>query len=137
MTITQNSTYTRIFIEIYKEIYMKEHLLSMKQKLMRCKLELFYSLCMIATYCSCVNTTYATPSSVDPNNLIKSIIEGVMDLFPAVGIVIALVGAFKLYMAFRNDQPDAYSNSIKDIVIGALLVAFRYTIWDKVLAPLL
>ena len=115
---------------------MKQHLLSMKQKLMRCKLELFYSLCMIATYCSCVNTTYAA-TSVDPNNLIKSIIEGVMDLFPAVGIVIALVGAFKLYMAFRNDQPDAYSNSIKDIVIGALLVTFRYTIWDKVLAPLL
>ena len=101
-----------------------------KELYTRVKLEIWMAL---ATG-TALQPTYA---ATDPNAMIKGIIEQIMALFPAIGVVIALVGAFKLYMAFRNDQPDSYSNAIKDIVIGALLIVFKATIWDNVLKPAL
>ena len=61
--------------------------------------------------------------------------KGLMQkLFPAVGIVLALVGGFKLFMAFRNDQPDAYSGAAKDIVIGVVLATFATVVWPVISA---
>lgn len=76
-----------------------------------------------------VTGAYAETNN-DAKNIIISIIDQVITLFPAVGVVIALVGGFKLFMAFRNDQPDAYSGAVKDIVIGALLIGFERLMWN-------
>lgn len=71
----------------------------------------------------------------DPMTAIKNILNIIMQkLFPAVGIVLALVGGFKLFMAFRNDQPDAYSGAAKDIVIGVVLATFATVIWPVISA---
>lgn len=76
------------------------------------------------------SVTNAYAKSPNASNIIVSIIDQIITLFPAIGVVIALVGAFKLFMAFRNDQPDAYSNAVKDIVIGVLLITFKMFIWS-------
>lgn len=76
-----------------------------------------------------VSTAYAE-TDAQAKNIIVSIVGQIITLFPAVGIVIALVGGFKLFMAFRNDQPDAYSGAVKDIVIGALLIGFERLMWS-------
>lgn len=71
----------------------------------------------------------------DPMTAIKNILDIIMQkLFPAIGIVLALVGAFKLFMAFRNDQPDAYSGAAKDIVIGVVLSTFAGIVWPVISA---
>ena len=85
----------------------------------------FVESCML----SCLNA-YATPSSTDPKEVVVSIMDTLVDLFPAIGIVIAAIGAFKLFMAFRNDQPDAYSGAAKDIVVGVVLVIFKTFVWN-------
>ena len=78
------------------------------------------------------STTSSGSGSGDPMPLMIKILDQVIKLFPAIGIVIALVGAFKLFMAFRNDQPDAYSGAAKDIVIGVVLFCFDVFIWPTI-----
>lgn len=102
------------------------------------KLGLFFHECWMEFLGIILGTTMS-PISVyaqgkldgESSSMIKSIIGAIMAIFPAIGVVIALVGAFKLFMAFRNDQPDAYSGAIKDIVIGGLLIGFKALIWDE------
>lgn len=65
-------------------------------------------------------------------NLMINLLGQIIGLFPAIGIVIAAIGAFKLFMAFRNDQPDAYSGAAKDIVIGIVLIIFDTFIWPTI-----
>lgn len=76
-------------------------------------------------------TTYAANQAVTK---VMQLLEVIIDVFPAIGIGIALIGAFKLFMAFRNDQPDAYSGAIKDVVIGVVLIAFKLLIWPALTA---
>ena len=83
----------------------------------------FVEACML----SCLNVYADEPS--DPKAVVVNIMNTLIGLFPAIGIVIAAIGAFKLFMAFRNDQPDAYSGAAKDIVIGVVLVIFKGFIW--------
>lgn len=110
-----------------KKAVMKEkiakRLETVKLLLMQAEYEAF---AFIAGGCS-LSTAYGTGEAP---GIIVSIIDQIITLFPAVGVVIALVGAFKLFMAFRNDQPDSYSNAVKDIVIGALLIGFEKLIWS-------
>lgn len=48
-----------------------------------------------------------------------------------IGIPIVAVGAFKLVMAFRNDQGDAVPGAARDIAIGIVLIAFSI-IWSAI-----
>ena len=79
----------------------------------------------------------ASSGSADPTSIVVSILDTIVGAFPAIGIVLALVGAFKLFMAFRNDQPDAYSGAAKDIVIGVILVVFKAFVWDGIKTALI
>lgn len=71
-------------------------------------------------------TTYA---GNEATTKVIGLLDVIIDIFPAIGIGLALIGAFKLFMAFRNDQPDAYSGAIKDVAIGVVLIAFKTLIW--------
>ena len=61
------------------------------------------------------------PTVTGPINQIIRVLMGVMG---AVGIFFVLSGAFKLVMAYRNDQPEAQAAAAKDLVIGIVLVLF-------------
>ena len=80
----------------------------------------------IATAATCPIATYAADTATGK---VLTLLGVIIDVFPAIGIVLALVGAFKLFMAFRNDQPDAYSGAAKDIVIGIILIVFKTVVW--------
>lgn len=65
-------------------------------------------------------------------NMVLGIAEIVVDIFPLVGIFFIIAGAFKLFLAYRNDQPEAQTGAAKDIVIGAVLVVFRLFAWNAI-----
>lgn len=54
----------------------------------------------------------------------KPLIEEILKYIPIIGVPIVVVGAFKLVMAFRNDQGDAVPGAAKDIAIGIILCLF-------------
>ena len=56
---------------------------------------------------------------------VKPLIELIASVFPAVGVFFILLGAWKLFQAFRTDQPDAQAGAAKDIVIGVVFVVFK------------
>lgn len=64
-----------------------------------------------------------------------SVVGAVVPYVGAIGIPIIAVGAFKLVMAFRNDQGDAVPAAARDIAIGAVLLLFAL-IWNAI-APAL
>ncbi len=74
-----------------------------------------------------VQTVFAASEAT---NIVKNIIDAIMTMFPVIGVVLMLVGGFKLFMAFRNNQPDSYSDAAKDIVIGGILIGFKALIWS-------
>lgn len=55
---------------------------------------------------------------------VKDIIDAVMVIFPWIGGFFILSGGVKLFLAYRNDQPEAQAGAAKDIVIGIAFVAF-------------
>lgn len=54
----------------------------------------------------------------------KSLIKEILPYLSIIGIPIALMGGFKLIMAFRNDQGDAVPAAAKDLAIGILITLF-------------
>lgn len=84
---------------------------------------------MTALVASTAIATVPVFAANEATSKVISLMGVIIDLFPAIGIVIAGVGAFKLFMAFRNDQPDAYSGAAKDIVIGIVLILFKTLVW--------
>lgn len=66
----------------------------------------------------------------DPGELVKGAIEVVVKMFPYVGAFFIVSGLFKLFLAYRNDQPEAQAGAAKDIVIGAVFVVFAVFAWD-------
>ncbi len=60
------------------------------------------------------------------------LISKLLPVLAVIGIPIALMGAFKLIMAFRNDQGDAVPAAARDLAIGIFL-----TVSGAVLGPIL
>ena len=74
----------------------------------------------------------ATAGTTEAKNKVTAIAEIVVDIFPLIGIFFIIAGGFKLFMAYRNDQPEAQTSAAKDVVIGAVLVAFRVFAWPVI-----
>lgn len=122
---------------------MKDRLLKIKEKivtdLQKIKTEIkAVSLTLVSAYYAMPMKVYANNAGATggaggttPKSVIISIMDTLIDVFPAIGVVLVAIGAYKLFMAFRNDQPDAYSGAAKDIVIGVVLLIFKVFIWDK------
>lgn len=68
--------------------------------------------------------------NADAGNVVKSVAEIVVNLFPFIGAFFVISGAFKLIMAYRNDNPEGQAGAAKDIVIGAVFLAFRIFAWN-------
>lgn len=68
----------------------------------------------------------------DPSTLVKEVINIVVKMFPYVGAFFIVAGLFKLFLAYRNDQPEAQAGAAKDIVIGAVFVVFAVFAWDPI-----
>lgn len=73
----------------------------------------------------------AAPSN-DPGQIVQKACDVVVGIFPFIGAFFALSGVFKLILAYRNDQPEAQTAAAKDIVIGAVFIAFRVFVWDAI-----
>lgn len=69
--------------------------------------------------------------SDDIKQIVNACIEIVVDIFPFVGAFFVIAGVFKLILAYRNDQPEAQAGAAKDIVIGAVFIAFKLFVWGS------
>lgn len=106
---------------------MKGNLTTLKNKAMALKNEAYCTVAaaMVGAY-PIVNTAYAA----DAKSVLLKIGEVLATtVFPLIGGVLVLLGVFKLIMAIRNDQPEAQGSAAKDIVIGAVVVAFGLLFW--------
>ena len=61
-----------------------------------------------------------------------NIADLVVGIFPLIGVFLILVGGFKIFMAYRNNQPEEQTSAAKDIVIGAVLIVFRAFVWTAI-----
>ena len=65
------------------------------------------------------------------NAKMTAVLDQIIPYVGAIGIPIACVGAFKLIMAFRNDQGDAVPAAARDLAIGVVLILFS-VIWGAI-----
>ena len=76
----------------------------------------------------------ATGTKKNAKALVKAAIGVVVDIFPLIGGFFVVSGGFKLVMAYRGDNPEAQTGAAKDIVIGAVLIAFKVFVWNALKA---
>lgn len=72
-------------------------------------------------------------TKADGENLIKTILDIIVGIFPWVGGFFVVFGGFKLFMALRNDgNPDAVTTAAKDIIIGVVMFIFGTLFWTPI-----
>lgn len=101
----------------------KTQKLAQKMNLAKAKMGILLATAMTAT------PTIAQATNAGAKGLIFTIVDKVVSIFPFVGVFFIVSGAFKLVMAYRNDQPEAQTGAAKDIVIGVVFVAFKVMFW--------
>ena len=106
---------------------MKEKTSKLMQKmhLAKAKLGILAATAMTAT----PTMVHADATKGQATNLIFTIVDRVVSIFPFIGIFFIVAGGFKLIMAYRNDQPEAQASAAKDIVIGVVFIAFKVLFW--------
>lgn len=106
---------------------MKEKTSKLMQKmhLAKAKLGILAATAMTAT----PTMVHADATKGKATNLIFTIVDKVVSIFPFIGVFFVVAGGFKLVMAYRNDQPEAQASAAKDIVIGVVFVAFKLMFW--------
>ena len=85
-------------------------------------------MCALPQIAMATNET-ATGTKKNAKALVKAAIGVVVDIFPLIGGFFVVSGGFKLVMAYRGDNPEAQTGAAKDIVIGAVLIAFKVFVW--------
>ncbi len=63
---------------------------------------------------------------------VLDIADMLVNIFPLIGAFFVIAGAFKLFMAYRGNNPEDQSGAAKDIVIGAVFIAFRAFAWPTI-----
>ena len=63
-------------------------------------------------------------ASANGKGQMVSLINTILPYLNIIGIPIAVVGGFKLVMAFRNDQGDAVPAAARDLAIGIVICLF-------------
>lgn len=106
---------------------MKEKTSKLMQKmhLAKAKLGILAATAMTAT----PTMVHADATKGQATDLIFTIVDKVVSIFPFIGVFFVVAGGFKLVMAYRNDQPEAQASAAKDIVIGVVFVAFKLMFW--------
>jgi hypothetical protein len=75
---------------------------------------------------------FAAGGSTDANGSVLEIADMIINIFPLIGVFFVIAGAFKLFMAYRGNNPEDQSGAAKDIVIGAVFIAFRIFAWPTI-----
>lgn len=75
---------------------------------------------------------FAAGGSTDANGSILELADMLINIFPLIGVFFVIAGAFKLFMAYRGNNPEDQSGAAKDIVIGAVFIAFRVFAWPAI-----
>lgn len=75
---------------------------------------------------------FAAGGSADANGSVLEIADMLINIFPLIGVFFVIAGAFKLFMAYRGNNPEDQSGAAKDIVIGAVFIAFRVFAWPAI-----
>ena len=76
---------------------------------------------MVATAVMMNPTVFAADAA---KGKLIDILKQLMPALAVIGIPIALIGGFKLLMAFRNDQGDAVPAAARDLAIGIVISLF-------------
>lgn len=87
-----------------------------------------------ATLATATLNTNVVNAAGDPKEVVTAAIDTVVKFFPYVGAFFVVSGIFKLIMAYRNDQPEAQAGAAKDIVVGAVFIAFDVFAWPTIKA---
>lgn len=69
-------------------------------------------------------TVFAADMDAGAASTMKNLVGKILPYIAVIGIPVALMGGFKLIMAFRNDQGDAVPAAARDLAIGIVLIAF-------------
>ncbi len=108
---------------------MKGTLVTIKNNLSKLKAEAYCTMAAVAAG-AYVPDAFATGQA---SNIMRTITDIIATkIFPLVGGVLVLLGVFKLVMAIRNDQPESQASAARDIVIGAVMVAFGLIFWGPI-----
>lgn len=73
----------------------------------------------------------ATNENINGVSMVETITNTIAGVFPWIGAFFILMGAFKVFLAFRNDQPESMTGAVKDIIVGVIFVAFKAFIWTS------
>ena len=84
--------------------------------------------------CTTGTQVMAAGEPSDPSNIVTTTIGTIVKIFPYVGGFFVVAGVFKLVMAYRNNNHEDQSSAAKDIVIGAVFIAFKLFIWNSIKA---
>lgn len=119
---------------------MKQEIKHFGNKLAMKALEAKYAIAGAAVSAMAMNpmTAHAAGASQtgDAQGLVWTIADIIVMIFPWIGIFFILSGAIKMFLAYRNDQPEAQAAAAKDIVIGVVFVAFRVVFWPMIKAAI-
>jgi hypothetical protein len=120
---------------------VKEKTSSVKDALIKTGQDVGKKLAIASAYITCW-TAYAMSNEVfaignqnaqnDPKTVVIAVVDVIVKIFPFVGIFFVIAGIFKLIMAYRNDQPEAQAGAARDIVIGAVFIAFTVFAWKPI-----
>jgi hypothetical protein len=65
--------------------------------------------------------------------LVTTVADAIAGVLPYIGVFFILMGGFKVVQGVRNDNnPEAISSGAKDVVIGAVLIAFKALLWNPI-----
>ena len=116
---------------------MKKEIKDFGNKLAMKALEAKYAIggTMIAAMAGAPLTAHASGGNVGTStsagSLVNKLADIIVGIFPLIGVFFVISGAVKMFLAYRNDQPEAQAAAAKDIVIGAVFIAFRVFVWNQ------
>ena len=65
-------------------------------------------------------------------DVIKDILNIVVNIFVFMGAFFVVSGIYKLVMAYKDNQPEQQNAAVRDIVIGVVLIVFRAVLWKPI-----
>ena len=66
------------------------------------------------------------------SEIIKNILNIVVNIFVFMGAFFVVSGVYKLVMAYKDNQPEQQNAAVRDIVIGVVLIVFRAVLWRPI-----
>ena len=65
-------------------------------------------------------------------DILQTIAGVIVNAIALMGGIFVLIGAYKIIMAFKDNQPEQQATGIREVVIGAILISFRLFVWNSI-----